>query len=89
MKDLAMVKSVNSGRHLSITEFKSKCLRFIAEAARKGTEITILKRGEPVAKVIPIKKKPGMIRGSLKGKATIHGDIVHFDTSDDWNVYKE
>lgn len=84
-----MTKSLNTGHQLSISEFKAKCLKLIDETARKGTEITILKRGEPVAKVIPIRKKPGIIMGSLKGKAIIHGDIVHFDTSDDWNVLKE
>lgn len=78
---------------ISISTFKAKCLGLLEKTKKRGMEYTITKHGEPIAKVIPIHKNGlrGSLssRGSLKGMAEIKGDIVHFDTSDDWEVLKE
>lgn len=74
---------------LQISEFKTHCLRLLAETERKGKEYIITKNGTPIAKVIPIKKVKKIRLGCLKGLAEIHGDIVHFDTSDLWEALKE
>ncbi|MBI2340628.1 MAG: type II toxin-antitoxin system prevent-host-death family antitoxin [Deltaproteobacteria bacterium] len=79
----------SSVNQLNITEFKAKCLSLLDKTAKKGVEYIITKRGEPIARVIPAKKEKRSLRGSLKGKASIHGDIVHFDTSDLWEALKE
>lgn len=84
-----MAKSLNTEHQLSISEFKAKCLRLLDETEKKGRRYTITRKGKPIARVVPLRKTEGFIRGSLKGLAVIHGDIVHFDTSDDWNVLKE
>jgi antitoxin (DNA-binding transcriptional repressor) of toxin-antitoxin stability system len=44
----------------------------------------ITKRGRPVAKVVPVSPPKRSLRGSWKGQVKIKGDIVHFDTSRDW-----
>jgi len=38
---------------ISITEFKAKCLAILEEISRTGEGVTILKRGKPVAQVLP------------------------------------
>lgn len=82
-------KNVPSDQYIPISEFKAKCLKLLDETGQKGREYTITKKGEPIAKVIPIKKRAtGTRRGSLKGMIEIHGDIVNFDTSEDWEVLK-
>lgn len=76
---------------IPISEFKAKCLKLLDETGQKGREYTITKKGEPIAKVIPIKKNEQgkTLRGAWKGMAEIHGDIVNFNVADDWEAAKE
>lgn len=84
-----MTKKEGSAKTLNVTEFKAKCLRLLEETRQKGQEYTITKKGEPIARVIPIRiGTTGTLRGSMKGLIKIKGDIVHFDTSDDWEALK-
>ncbi len=84
-----MKKNDRMAPQLNISEFKAKCLRLLEETKQKGKEYIITKKGVPVARVVPIQKKILKTRrGSLKGLAEIKGDIVHFDTSIDWNALK-
>jgi prevent-host-death family protein len=76
-------------RVVSATEFKVKCSAFLDEVQKHGTPIVITKRGLPVAVLSPSKtnawKSP---RNRLAGKAQIIGDIVNYDTSDQWEVLR-
>lgn len=83
------MKEELSSNKYTVTEFKAKCLNLLDKTAKQGMEYTITKRGEPIAKVTPIKKAKKTRLGCLKGLAEIHGDIVHFDTSDMWEALKE
>ena len=74
------------GGSINISDFKARALELISEIAKKGKEYTITRRGVPVAKVVPYKTTPRNRSGSLKGQIEIRGDIVHFDTSSDWEV---
>ncbi len=70
---------------VSISEFKTKCLKLIDEMQRDGEPLTITRRGKVVAEVTPardVEKKPFF--GMLKGTVTIHGDIVAPVLEDDW-----
>ena len=72
---------------MHISQFKSGCLGFLNQTRLQGKEYIITKRGVPIAQVIPIKKRAiTSRRGSLKGMAEIQGDIVHFDSSKDWEA---
>jgi prevent-host-death family protein len=84
-----LMKAKKTANHFSVTEFKAKCLRILDDTWKKGKEYTITKKGLPIARVIPIRKLRGTRLGSLKGLATIDGDIVHFDTSEEWDVLKK
>ena len=69
---------------LAASEFKAKCLRLLDEVEAEGNTLVITKRGRPVAKVVPMSSPKRSLRGSWKGRVHIKGDIVHFDTSRDW-----
>lgn len=66
-------------------EFKAHCLRLIDEVAATGAELVITKRGEPVARLSPIRRRPATLRGCLKGSMEIVGDIVA-PTGERWNA---
>ena len=71
------------GRTFTATEFKAKCLRILDDLEPQG--IIILKRGRPVAKVMPISTRQNeKLIGSMKGKIVITGDI--FSTGVKWNA---
>ena len=83
------IQKETPAHQLNISEFKAHCLRLLDETGQKGREYTITKKGVPIARVVPIQKKTGVKRrGSLKGLAEIRGDIVHSNTSGDWEVLK-
>jgi prevent-host-death family protein len=47
-------------------EFKAKCLALMDELEERGGEITITKRGRPVAKLVPFRPRPVPdLRGSI------------------------
>lgn len=69
---------------LPISEFKAKCLRLIDDVETKGDRIVITKRGRPVAKIEPVAPEKRPLRGMWKNKVEILGDIVYFDTTEDW-----
>ena len=59
-------------RRVSAAEFKARCLRIITEMNRDGGEVTITKRGRPVAVLSPVpvpEERPppfiGMLRGTV------------------------
>jgi len=62
---------------MNASEFKAKCLSLLDEVARTGRVLTILKRGKPVAQLVPVvpreKEYPQM---TLKGTVTITGDVI-------------
>ena len=69
---------------VAASEFKAKCLRLLDEVEAKGEVLVITKRGRPVARVVPVSPPRRSLRGTWKGLVKIKGDIVHFDTSQDW-----
>jgi prevent-host-death family protein len=67
-------------RRIGAGEFKAKCLQLMEEVKRDGIEVVITKRGQPVARLVPaeaVEEKD--IFGSMRGSATIHGDLVSPD----------
>jgi prevent-host-death family protein len=62
---------------IAISEFKAKCLSLLDEVYKTKKPLRILRRGKPVAEVVP--PAPARKRrklGSLEGTLTIVGDIV-------------
>lgn len=52
-------------RSLPAGEFKAKCLALLDEVEARGSSIVITKRGRPVARVVPLERAGGSLRGSL------------------------
>ena len=62
---------------INISEFKAKCLAILEEISRTGEGVTILKRGRPVAQVLPpTPRQSAYPQLELKGTVEILGDIV-------------
>ena len=64
-------------REINASEFKAKCLAILDEVAQTGQPVTILKRGRPIAQLIPpVPRLGGYPQEALAGTVQIHGDIV-------------
>lgn len=68
---------------IAASDFKARCLRLLDDV-QEGAILVITKRGRPVAKVVPVSPPKRTLRGTWKGMLKIRGDIVHFDTGQDW-----
>ena len=68
-------------RRIDVSAFKARCLRVLDEVQATGAEVVITERGRPVARLRPVGRARGSLRGAWKGRARISGDIVHVDWS--------
>jgi len=67
-------------------EFKARCLKLMDEVRDTGREVVITKRGQPVAKLVPVvgATESGVF-GCMKGTVEIIGDIVA-PMEDEWEA---
>jgi prevent-host-death family protein len=76
---------------VTISKFKSTCLRLLSDVKKTGHPLLITRRGEPVALVTPPpppKSKAWL--GSLKDTVKITGDIISPASDEkDWEVLKD
>jgi len=63
-------------RKIAAGEFKARCLALMDEVKSKGETLVITKRGEPIAKLVPLSGQTDDIFGFFRGKGSIAGDIV-------------
>ncbi len=73
---------------LNATDFKAKCLAILDEVYKTGESVTILKRGRPVAQLVPpVPRDDAHPQISLHGLVTIVGDIIAPAVSaDEWDA---
>jgi prevent-host-death family protein len=65
--------------------FKTKCLAIMDEVKAKREAVVITKRGEPVAKLVPVTTDTDEIFGFFSGKGSITGDVLSPAlSSEDW-----
>lgn len=78
-------------RTIRASEFKAKCLAILDEVARTGESVTILKRGRPVASLVPPSLGEGKYpQHALRGTVKIHGDLLEpVLPTDAWEVEGE
>ena len=63
--------------NIPATEFKAKCLELMDRVAERHETYVITKRGKPVAKLVPLERKPkDSIFGCLRASGSIEGDIL-------------
>jgi prevent-host-death family protein len=61
---------------ISAAEFKAKCLDLMDSVSETGASIVITKRGRPVAMLAPVRPSRNSLRGIMKGRIRVIGDIV-------------
>ncbi len=64
-------------KEIQASEFKAKCLAILDEVAQQGESVMILKRGKPVAQLVP--PTPRLHRfpqHELMGTVSILGDVI-------------
>jgi antitoxin (DNA-binding transcriptional repressor) of toxin-antitoxin stability system len=69
-------------KSLNVSEFREQCLSLLDELPAEG--VLIMKRGRPVARILPVRDNDGDLIGSLAGQLDIKGDI--FSTGEKWNA---
>jgi len=64
-------------RTINATDFKAKCLAILDEVSTTGEGVTILKRGHPVAQLLPaVDRTHGYPQAGLAGSVEVLGDII-------------
>jgi prevent-host-death family protein len=67
---------------LGVARFKATCLEVLERVARTGEEITITKRGKPIARVVPsVAGGNQHPQSTLRGTVEITGEIIEPATS--------
>ena len=70
---------------MGISEFKAKCIEELKAVGDTGESLVVTMCNRPIATVGPYRGTSGKRQlGSLRGRMTIHGDIVHCDFADHW-----
>ena len=70
---------------MEISEFKEKCVEELKTVRDTGETLVVTMCNSPIAKVGSYRGRSGKRQlGRLRGRMTIHGDIVHCDFTDRW-----
>lgn len=72
-------------KKIGAAKFKAQCLALLDQLDAEGLVVT--KRGKPVARVLPIPRRPVDLIGSLEGKVKVKGDIM--STGLTWYAHAE
>lgn len=75
-------------KKLAVAQAKANFTSVLREMSKTGEAVVVTNRGEPVAKIIPIRKttRPKPFFNRLKGIVTIHGEITKpIIPAEDWD----
>ena len=62
-------------KQMAVGAFKARCLAVMKKVQATGETVVLTRRGEPVAKVVPVERENDNIFGFMAGKVKIVGDI--------------
>ena len=72
---------------MNISEFKARCIAVLKAAQQSGETILVTRRGQPLARVEPVRSHPSeRPLGVHGGRLKIRGDLVGVDFADDWEI---
>lgn len=72
-------------KRVSTSELKTRCAQVIDRVVKGREALVIVRRGRPVAKLVPIEKQGTSLFGALRGCLTVHGDIIS-PTDEPWDA---
>jgi prevent-host-death family protein len=76
-------------KKMPAAEFKAHCLAVMDEVRKTRNPVVITKRGEPVAKLVPVDAVRDEFIGRLEGVIRIVGDIESpVELPENWEVLK-
>jgi len=76
-----------SMKTMVISDFKAKCIAVLKNAQHDGEPLMITWHGHPIAKMVPVCDRAAPRKlGTLKGRMRIRKDIVHADSTADWDM---
>lgn len=75
-------------KRVSTSELKARTAKVIDQVAKGRESVLIVRRGRPVAKLVPVEEPGRSLVGALKGTVTILGDIVG-PLDVEWEAAKE
>ena len=74
---------------MGISEFKAKCIEELKAVQRTGEPVLVTLRKRPIATVTAYRELPPERKlGELRGRMKTHGDIIHSDFGDEWEMEK-
>ena len=68
------MKKTGAAKSIGAAKFKEQCLSLLDRLTPEGLVIT--KHGKPVARVIPLPRRPADLLGVLADKIEVRGDIL-------------
>jgi prevent-host-death family protein len=72
-------------REVQISDFKARCLALLEDVERTGESLTVLRRGKPIALVLP-PPRATYSQFELFGSVECIGDVISpAMTEDDWD----
>lgn len=78
----------NSARTISVADAKANFSALITRVQTKRRAVTILRRGVPVAQIVPFGEEQAPLYGSMRGTVREIGDIVS-PTGVEWTLGDE
>ena len=75
-------------KEIGISEFKAKCIDKLKTVQVSGEPLLVTLRKRPIAVINPYIDNASSKRelGKLRGRITIHGEIVRSDFTDEWEM---
>ena len=83
------LRSQRTDTSISVAEAKAKFSSLLSEVEKKHKPVTILRRGIPVAQIVPFPAQAAQkFKGSMAGTVKVLGDIVN-PYLEEWTVSGE
>ncbi len=87
-KNIVKASETDSPKSVSIAYAKAHFSSMVSGVQKKRTAVTVLRRGVPVAQIVPLSDTPPSLFGSMRGTVEILGDIIG-PTGVEWTLKED
>ncbi len=87
-KKFARLGQPESPQSVSVAYAKAHFSSVVSAVQKKRNPVTVLRRGVPVAQIVPLSDTPASLFGSMLGSVQVLGDIVG-PTGVEWTLKEE